>query len=230
MFLMWDITMESAGQERRKWRAGQNDSIKALAERVFLASEEAGYWLYSETLSKYVSHDSEIVDGHTYSVPNVLLSCNFLRPPGETRPVFIASGEGGQAASEITARHQGKMIHRIDYAKDLIQGIKDHRKDLWGLLIYGHGGQQGYVGDGSWNEGEYTTQDEILSLLSGTYRISWANLRECYSLAGTFKEKWECVALHTYGFIGINAAGIDLNNLWDPNAKLIPPTHGTKIR
>jgi len=112
------------------------------------------------------------------------------------------------------------MIKRAETAVELLSGILSDRQDLCGIIVYGHGGPSGYLGDGSWEPGNHINQADLIRCLQGSFQIAWANVRQCYGLKDAFEAMWDSVAVKVAGFRGINAAGIDLNNLFDPKAKL----------
>jgi len=186
---MWELDDSTFGQPRRKWKACEGASIDDLARRpeVELDPDEARFWLKNEETGTLNGTDSEIQIGKIYSTPNTIWSGNFLRPPGESRKSFHVAGSLGQKASEKGPREEGNMIKRAETAVELLSGILSDRQDLCGIIVYGHGGPSGYLGDGSWEPGNHINQADLIRCLQGSFQIAWANVRQCYGLKDAFE-------------------------------------------
>ena len=222
---LWTATAESSGQRRRVYKFEEGDTMKSLAKKVGLDPNEYQKWGRVEKSVKAEKKTSVSVSSNTnpgciVSVPNVWVEADLLRGGNVWNRVVNIGGTVGSFLG-TTLGWYGYHFEHLHTMKDFLIAISGSRKDLYGLTVYAHGvvnkvGEP--TGEFGGPKGPFVSQSVLLGMIHGKgYKIAEANMMQCYSWAkikrngGTvdFEKKWREVAVKPFGYVGINALGID---------------------
>lgn len=222
---LWTATAESSGQRRRVYKFEEGDTMKSLAKKVGLDPNEYQKWGRVEKSVKAEKKTSVSVSSNTnpgcyVSVPNVWVEADLLRGGNVWNRVVNIGGTVGSFFGTTLGRY-GYHFEHPHTMKDFLIAISGSGKDLYGLTVYAHGvvnkvGEP--TGEFGGPKGPFVSQSVLLGMIHGKgYKIAEANMMQCYSWAkikrngGTvdFEKKWREVAVKPFGYVGINALGID---------------------
>ena len=222
---LWTATAESSGQRRRVYKFEEGDTMKSLAKKVGLDPNEYQKWGRVEKSVKAEKKTSVSVSSNTnpgcyVSVPNVWVEADLLRGGNVWNRVVNIGGTVGSFLGTTLGRY-GYHFEHPHTMKDFLIAISGSGKDLYGLTVYAHGvvnkvGEP--TGEFGGPKGPFVSQSVLLGMIHGKgYKIAEANMMQCYSWAkikrngGTvdFEKKWREVAVKPFGYVGINALGID---------------------
>ncbi len=200
-------------------RQSPSDTFEDLASIVGLNASEHKNWAIP-VAEAADSEDSEA--GCKYSVPNIWISTNFLNGPTLWEKFVNLGAIIGRPVSNLGPRLSGKKVISTTSASGLPGLISKHRTDIWGMVVYGHGGRNGYLGN--YQGTDNTFQQAVTGALGGDYKIAVARLMQCYGLYKgwdgktyqDFDSQWSEVAIDYKGYIHTNILGFDIPSSSDP--------------
>ena len=217
--LKWKKLGPNKDSSRMIWgRECDKDSFEDLAEKVGLLASEHKKWAAAVAEAVNGGEDDKKYC-QKYSVPNIWISTNFLNGPTAWEKLVNLGAIFGKPLSDLGPRLQGKKIVSTTIAAGLPGLINAHRSDIWGMVIYGHGGRSGYLGNYQGTDSTY--QQYVIGALRGDYKISVARLMQCFSLYKgwdsngshaeyvDFGSAWSGVAVDYKGYRHENVLGID---------------------
>jgi len=228
---LWAATKESAGKSRRVYQVERGDTIESLAEKVDLEKTEFSKWAKKEfgrvADKKNVVSISRVPKAGCYvSVPNVWISADLLRGGNWYYDSFVNLGGsiGRGIGTDVFTSSDHKIV-KADNIRQLNAAFRASKGDIWGLVVFGHGKKSGVLSmKRTLNyyryEDEWTYQRELVEgIEAGGYKIAYAYMMQCYSAYKGLDENgnsvdhdadWRKVAVHFYGYRGVNAFMIDL--------------------
>jgi RHS repeat-associated protein len=204
---LWKATAESAGAARRIYLWEKGDTRETLAAKVNLEFSDFDKWakpIPSVSASDKKTHCA-------YSVPNVWISADLLQGGGLwSRFVNIGGTLGRFLGTDMLT--WGYKIIKPDYASALLSITKSNAGDIWGMVVFGHGGKNGYLGD--YDKTDYIYQSSLISALKKQkFRLAKAFLMQCYSGNNelvNWSKQWHKVAQDPYLYTGQNWLMIDM--------------------
>ena len=222
---LWTATAESSGQRRRVYKFEEGDTMKTLAKKVGLDPNEYQKWGRVEKSVKAeiktsVSVSSNTNPGCYVSVPNVWVEADLLRGGNVWNRVVNIGGTVGSFFGTTLGRY-GYHFEYPHTMSAFLMAISGSGNDLYGLTVYAHGVVNNVgepTGEFGGPKGPFVSQSVLLGMIHGKgYKIAEANMMQCYSWAkikrngGTvdFEKKWREVAVKPFGYVGVNALGID---------------------
>ena len=200
---MWKATDDSSGESRRFYMWEKGDTIKSLAEEVKLEESDFDHWGVVEIGSK----------GHpcVVSVPNVWISADLLQGGRVWSRLVNVGGSVGQFLGTDVFTWGYKII-KPNYASELLSITKSNVGDIWGMVVFGHGGKSGYLGD--YDGTDYINQSALISALrKQNFKLAKAYLMQCYSGNSDLVDwntQWNQVAQDPYLYTGQNWLMIDM--------------------
>ena len=219
---LWSATIESYGKKRRVYKKSKDDTMKTLADAVDLDVNEISKWAKVESgkianLTHHIPLAQHNFNSCCYvSIPNVWIESDLLQGWHHAKDVVV--NQGGTIGS-FFANTLGRWGYYTEKPKTVLalhQTIINDRTHIIGMTVYGHGYTDGRLYESS---GKSISQLQIISAVkAGGYRIREANMMQCYSWATVnikgvpidFEQKWRDVAIKPFGYVGVNALGIDL--------------------
>jgi len=199
--------------------------MEALAKIVGLDPKEYQKWGRVETsviadkaTSVFVSSNTK--PGCYVSVPNVWVEADLLRGGNMGNRVVNIGGTIGSFFGTTLGRY-GYHFENPPTMDAFLMAVSGAGKDLYGLTVYAHGvvnnnGEP--TGEFGGPKGPFVSQSVLLGMIRGKgYKIAEANMMQCYSWAKIkrngvsvdFEKKWREVAVKPFGYVGVNAFGID---------------------
>jgi RHS repeat-associated protein len=232
VFGLWKPTRESYGHKRLVYKKSRYyKSLKGLAKKVGLDIATISVWgrietspVASETSSSPVSATTAESKYCYISVPNIWIEADLLRGGTWSESIINLGGTIGS----FWGNTLGRFGYHFQYAKttdELFERVKKSGRDLYGFTVYGHGyvdmktkKPTEFFGGPDSTKGSKSQLDLISLVKAKGYRIAQANMMQCYSHATimingqqtNFRDKWHEVAVLPFGYIGVNAFGIDL--------------------
>ena len=218
---LWSATIESYGKKRRVYKKSKDDTMKTLADAVDLDVKEISKWAKVESgkianLTHHIPLAQHNFNSCCYvSVPNVWIESDLLQGWHHAKDVVV--NQGGTIGS-FFANSLGRWGYYTEKPKTVLtlhQTIINDRTHIIGMTVYGHGNTDGRLYESS---GKSISQLQIISAVkAGGYHIREANMMQCYSwttinIKGVpidFEQKWGDVAIHPFGYRGVNFCGID---------------------
>ena len=226
----WAATAESKGKRRRVYQMEDGDTLADLAGKVGLDLSEITRWArieQSKTADKTRSRriSSSVQSGCYVSVPNVWIAADLLR--GGDRwldPIINMGGTFGILFGTTFFTSTDYCIVKPKTARELYKAAANCKGDVWGLVVFAHGDENGNIGMpyendfNKMNERSITQQNLMECLQSGGYRVAKAYLMQCYSLYSgldcdgknvDYQRGWADTAVYFYGYKGMNVMMVD---------------------
>ena len=220
--------------------------METLAKIVGLDSKEWQNWALSEksavadkTTASKITNASK--PGCYVSVPNVWISADLLRGGNWYYDLFVNQGGtiGRFVGTDIFTSSNYKIV-KADDIKQLTAAFRESKGNIWGLVVFGHGGKDGTLSMRRVRgiEGQdYTNQKELIDAIQyGGYKIASAYMMQCYSAANgvdmnsepiDYDAAWRKVAVKFYGYKGMNVFMVDFTSSGKKKRSI---QHGKKRR
>jgi hypothetical protein len=227
----------SKTDDRATWESEGTDKIADLADKVKLSDniDEIHHWLQGGTIHFQYRKDTAtpstlskndrfapVCPGQKFTVPNVWIAGNLLQGGNLYNRVVNLGGTIGMLGTDLGV--QGKKVVKATTFGDLLNVINKNSGNIWGIVIFGHGGKNGFLGNAEGNVvgTDYGSQGTIIDALNQGFRLSQSWAMQCYGgAAGTdgrlpnnpptdWAKEWSKVSLDPHVYIGLNVLGIDL--------------------
>ena len=212
-------------------------TVAQLAAKVSLQVADVGHWLtlpgdgmvqvktaagiwITKDASELVSTDF-IPAGVTASVPNVWIDADLMQGGGLWSRFTSIGGSLGSFFGTDLFTWGYKILKPTTYGA-LVQDLTSEKGAIWGIVIWAHGSDNGYVGTYKSTPADEGTlwgyQSQITDLLNTQgFKLAHSYAMQCYSFVTTeggtnYKTLWDGVSIDDHGYYGINGLGIDFGS------------------
>jgi RHS repeat-associated protein len=182
-FGLWKKSEETGKKRQVYIRESTQDTLETLAEIVKLDATEASKWAKIEE----GNISDPIDDDHPkckVSVPNIWIAAdvggNWTANPFSLHFYAKIGMAAGRFFGTDVATSDDYYKIKPNSATDLYSEVQKNINDIWGMVVFGHGSKNGYLGN--YKGTNYINQSNlIVELRNQKFKLAKAYLFQCYS-------------------------------------------------